>query len=72
MQGQLNISRRKYCYFIVYVSDSFPLHVEKIERDEKLWNMDMLPKLINFYKKFILPELINRNIPRGLKCSDEM
>lgn len=70
--GQLNISNRKSCYFVVYVEDKQNLVVEKINKDEHLWENTMLAKLKEFYLENVLPETICRNIPKGLKCQDSI
>jgi hypothetical protein len=72
VQGQLNISNRKSCYFVVYVEEKQNLFVEKINKDEHLWINTMLPKLKEFYLENVLPEIIRRNIPKGLKCQDSI
>ena len=42
-------------------------------RDEELWEQNMLPKLVNFYNKYILKELADPRIPRDLKIrGDEL
>ncbi|KAK9685425.1 YqaJ-like viral recombinase domain [Popillia japonica] len=68
IQGQLNVTKRKICYFVIYISDDVPLYVEKIFRDSTLWNNDMLPKIKNFYLNCVLPEIINKNIMNGRTC----
>ena len=65
VQSQLNICKKEKCYFIVYVNDKIPLFVEKIERDEKLWENTMLPILLQFYKECVGPELIRGNLRKG-------
>lgn len=70
IQGQLNITKKRKCYFIVYISDSVDIFYEEIERDESLWTTQMLPKLIPFYKECICPEIIRGNIDLNLKCKD--
>ncbi|XP_072375400.1 uncharacterized protein [Diabrotica undecimpunctata] len=60
IQGQLNIARKDYCYFVVYVNDTEPLFIEKIERDEELWAR-MIEKLNSFFYKCFLPKMVDRN-----------
>lgn len=57
------------CFFIVYVNDKEPLHVEVILRDKIFW-FEHVNKLTKFYRECILPEIIYRNIPKGLKAID--
>ncbi|KOB67839.1 hypothetical protein OBRU01_19204 [Operophtera brumata] len=67
VQGQLHITRRKYCVFGIWVGENKPLQVEIIERDTEFFETKMLPKLNAFYFEHILPELIDprhtRNLP---------
>ncbi|KAF5274797.1 hypothetical protein FQR65_LT00380 [Abscondita terminalis] len=70
VQGQLNVSNKNYCYFIVYVDDKTELFVEKINKDQQLWSNVMLPPLIKFYKENVVPEIIQRRAPKGLKCTN--
>ncbi|GLV31329.1 hypothetical protein CBL_11060 [Carabus blaptoides fortunei] len=57
IQGQLNITNRKMCYFVVFINESTELHIERIERDSNLWTNEMLPKLKDFYMSNVLPEI---------------
>ncbi|KAK4877164.1 hypothetical protein RN001_009670 [Aquatica leii] len=70
VQGQLNITNKSKCYFIVYVNDKVELHVEEIHRDEQFWNESMLPVLQQFYIECIGPEIIRNNIGNGKRCVD--
>lgn len=67
VQGQLNITGRNFCDFVMYATNDF--NIERIYKDEELWS-NMLPKLIAFYKNCILPEIIDGRIPRGMKVRD--
>lgn len=49
VQGQLLITGRSYCYFIVYTFDD--LIVEVIHADKDFAKFSMLPKLTLFYEK---------------------
>lgn len=70
MQGQLNITGKQKCYFVIYINDKIELHIEKIERDEHFWLQNMLPKLTRFYKECIAPEIVRNNLGKGLRCKD--
>ncbi|KAJ8914142.1 hypothetical protein NQ315_016220 [Exocentrus adspersus] len=70
VQGQLNISQRDICFFIVYINDQQPRHIEAILRQKDLWNEIMRPRLTKFYMDCVLPEIIYRQIPRKLRCID--
>jgi putative phage-type endonuclease len=69
IQGQLNITKRSKCAFILYTLAN-DIYVEWILKDEQLWNEIMLPKLISFYKNCILPEIVDSRLPRGMKIKD--
>lgn len=56
IQGQLNIIKKQWCDFILRRTKPYEIFIERIYRDEKLWET-MLVKLKTFYMKFILPEL---------------
>lgn len=53
VQGQLLISGRKFCYFVVYTFQS--LFVEKIEYDQDYCRFSLVPKLELFYEKWYKP-----------------
>lgn len=67
VQGQLQITDRKYCIFIVWTPKG--LAYEKIEKDNEFWN-SVVSKLEEFYFKCILPELIDPRLPRNLPIRD--
>lgn len=69
IQGQLNITGRSRCHFLVYVTDS-NYFVETIEKDETLWKQKMLPKLLDFYNNCILEEIVRKRMSRGERCYD--
>jgi hypothetical protein len=55
VQGQLLVTKRKFCYFVVYTfSDLF---VEKIAIDEDYCQYSLVPKLELFYTKYFRPYL---------------
>lgn len=56
VQGQLHVTGKQFCYFIVWTPKG--LAYEVIERDDLLWEK-MLPKLQEFYFNHLLPELLN-------------
>lgn len=64
IQGQLNITGRSFCDLVAYAPKDF--FIQRIVRDEDLWQSDMLPKLTQFYKFCILPELADPRVPRKL------
>ena len=48
VQGMLNMMEYSRCYFAVWSRTEF--HWEIIYRDRRLWNLNMFPKLYNFYR----------------------
>lgn len=69
VQGQMNITGREKCYFVVYVTDD-DTFIEEIPIDRKLWNDVLLPKLTIFYNDCILEEIARRRYLRNMKCYD--
>ena len=65
VQGQLHVTDRKQCILFVWAGKSFKL--EYIQRDEEFWSSQMETNLLEFYKKALLPELVDpkrtRNLP---------
>ena len=53
VQGQLAITMRQTCYFVVYTF--VDLHVEEIQYDAEYWQHSLLPKLSLFYTKHFRP-----------------
>lgn len=66
VQGQLHITQRNLCYFVVWVGDDIPIRVEKIYRDDQFWVDKMESKLLNFYHIALLPELVDPRDNRGM------
>lgn len=55
----------------MFISKDKDVFIEKIDKDVLLWENTMLPKLNQFYKECILPEIILQRIQRGKgKCKD--
>ncbi|KAL4119666.1 hypothetical protein QTP88_012458 [Uroleucon formosanum] len=57
VQGQLHITNRTFCYFIVWTPKG--ICVDKIERDDTFWKNKMEVMLSEFYLNHMLPEIIN-------------
>nr|CAI5863127.1 unnamed protein product [Callosobruchus analis] len=70
VQGQLNITGRGYCDFVMYTDNDF--FIERMYRDRNLWNEQMVPKLSAFYHLCILPKLVDGRIPRGMRARDKV
>ena len=56
VQGTMAITNASECDFIVWTPKS--MKVEKILFDEALWLNEMLPKLCDFYYKYMLPLIV--------------
>jgi len=63
IQGQLHISNRSKCYFMVWSPTEY--HLEIIEYDPEFWE-DMEEILEHFYMNCLLPEIVDPRAPRGL------
>jgi len=64
-QGLLNICNKDWIDFIVRTLNPHQIFIQRIQRDQNLWENIMLPKLQAFYFKALLPELAS---PRDGKC----
>jgi len=62
VQGQLAISGRKFCEFVVWTLQGYS--VERICFDPQLWQ-DMSQTLQSFYLNCIMPELWSERVKRG-------
>ena len=49
IQGQLALSGLPWCDFVIYLSGSRSLSVERISFDPTYWNNTLLPKLTTFF-----------------------
>lgn len=57
VQGELRISRKDLCYFVVWSPKEF--HYQVIERDDHFWDVKMFPWLLDFHRMNILEEKWN-------------
>lgn len=57
IQGQLNVFEKQWCDFVLRRTNPYDMYVERIYRDSRLWENEMVPKLKQFYHKFLIPEL---------------
>jgi hypothetical protein len=65
VQGQLHITNRQKCYFIVYTQCDLKYCI--IEKDDcKYWYGKMIDPLEKFYMNAILPEIIDSRNSRNL------
>ena len=56
VQGQMGITERSWCDFIVYTTKG--LHVERINFDSGFWETELLPKLEAFFDNCLAPEIV--------------
>ena len=68
IQGQMGIGRRPWCDFVVYTTKG--ISVERVSFNEKYWNNQLLPKLIEFYEGCVLPEIVSPIHALGLPIRD--
>lgn len=66
VQGQLHVTRRDYCYLVVWASDELPLRVETIQKDIHFWKANMEDTLKKFYEKVLLLELVDPRSSRKM------
>jgi hypothetical protein len=67
IQGQLFVTKRKYCDFIVWTPKG--INVEIIVADDQFMK-NILPKLKDFYYKHYGPELVDSRHERNMKLRD--
>lgn len=70
MQGQLNISEREICHFVIFIDKDKEIFTEIIRKDQQFWLNEMLPHLTAFYTECILSEIVLKRIPRGKTCKE--
>ncbi|XP_071057057.1 uncharacterized protein [Onthophagus taurus] len=61
IQGQLHVTEKKKCYFIVW-SPIGPPHIEEIDKGDDFWNRKMKGHLATFFSKHLLEEIIKQPI----------
>lgn len=59
VQGQLHITGRDMCYFVVWAGDNIPIRLEKIYRDDEFWHNQMENQIKRFFDTALLPELVD-------------
>lgn len=59
VQGQLHITKKDVCLFGVWTGLEFPMKTVLIKRDDDFWETKMKSRLIDFYYKCLLPEIID-------------
>ncbi|CAD0205888.1 unnamed protein product [Chrysodeixis includens] len=66
IQGQLHVTGRDVCIFGLWVSQTEPVYIKYITRDDQFWSEKMEPKLTQFYLKSLLIELVDPRHVRGM------
>ena len=68
VQMQLTVTQMKWADFVVFTSNgsSSSMHVERVHYDDGFWQQ-ALEKVITFYKKFVVLELVTRRVQRKAK-----
>lgn len=68
VQGQMAITERKWCDFLVYTTKDFA--VDTIDFDEDFWKQKLLPALEKFYCSCVAPEIVSPVHYIGLPVRD--
>lgn len=71
IQGQLHITKRKFCLFAVWTGKDCQMKTAKIIRDDIFWSENMKQRLINFYYKCLVPEIIDPRKARSMNLRDD-
>ncbi|XP_045455750.1 uncharacterized protein LOC123665502 [Melitaea cinxia] len=66
IQGQLHVTGRQVCLLGIWASENEPLFTERIHKDDQFWYKHMEPRLVQFYFKCLLPELVDSRYKRGM------
>ena len=57
VQGQLAVTGLPWCHFVVHLSGSRNINVERIYFNQRHWDENLFPKLKKFYFDHALPFL---------------
>ena len=66
VQGEVNIMDVPWCDFVVWTKAG--IFIERISRDQHLWEIDMLPRLLTYYKN-VAREILQKDILRGINLT---
>lgn len=66
IQGQLHVTERRFCLLGIWGGENEPLLTERIERDDNFWKTQMESKLVKFYMKCLLPEIVDSRHARRM------
>ncbi|KAG0412543.1 hypothetical protein HPB47_010302 [Ixodes persulcatus] len=67
VQGQLAVTGCQWCDFVIYTNNKTlakSLAVERIYFDPNFWQTLILPGLLYFYKRAVIPEVLTKRIQR--------
>ena len=64
IQGQLAMTQRKWCDFVVNTPKG--LSIERVPFDRDFWKSELLPKLTSFFDNCLGPEIISPRHSVGL------
>ncbi|KAH9378518.1 hypothetical protein HPB48_007862 [Haemaphysalis longicornis] len=73
VQGLLAVTGLQWCDFVVYTAHDVPgrdISVERISFNKTFWEEEMLPALLYFYERAVVPELLTRRVERLGKLHD--
>lgn len=68
VQGQLHVTGFEFCYFAVWTYTG--IKIEKIDRNDTFWQNKMESKLVDFYMKYLLPEIVDSRYERSMEIRD--
>lgn len=68
VQGQLRITQKSECIFMVWTS--VDMKVESIKKDDEFWKNNMENKLKRFYLDCMLPEIIDSRLERKMEVRE--
>lgn len=66
IQGQLHVTGRRACLLGIWAGENEPLYTKYIQNDDNFWKTHMEPKLVKFYLKCLLPEIVDSRYERGM------
>lgn len=66
IQGQLHICEKETCLFVIWTSNRYKVFIERVEKDDNFFHEKMENRLISFYNDWLLPELIDPRLKRGM------
>jgi YqaJ-like viral recombinase domain len=64
MQMQMAITRRKWCDFVLFTAEQWPVLVIRIQYDDVFWAANR-KKLLDFHSMYIIPALVAQGFYKG-------